>query len=39
MSCDTLPLLLDLDITADYVERMAHKIQVSAGPGGSTALQ
>ena len=33
MPCDTLPPLLDLDITADYVERMAHQIQGSADPG------
>ena len=39
MPCDTLPPLLDLNITADYVERVAHQIQGSAGPGGSTALQ
>ena len=39
MPCDVLPPLLDLDITADYVERVAHQIQGSAGPGGSTALQ
>ena len=39
MPCDVLPPLLDLDITADYVERVAHQIQRSAGPGGSTALQ
>ena len=24
--CDDLPPLLDLDITADYVERVAHQI-------------
>ena len=28
MSCDDLPPLLDLDITADYVERVAHQITV-----------
>ena len=33
MPCDTLPPLLDLDITADYMERMAHQIQGSADPG------
>ena len=36
MPCDTLP---DLDITADYVERLARQIQWFASPGGSTALQ
>ena len=39
MPCDTLPPLLDLDITADCVECVARQIQGSAGPGGSTALQ
>ena len=39
MSCDDLPPLLDLDITADYVERVAHQTQGSSGPCGSTALQ
>ena len=39
MPCNTLSPLLDLDITADYVERVAHQIQGSAGPGGSIALQ
>ena len=39
MPCDTLPPLLDLDITADYVERVADQIQGSPSPGGSTALQ
>ena len=39
MSCDDLTPLLDLDITADYVERVAHQIQGSSGPCGSTALQ
>ena len=31
--------MLDLDITADYVECVAHQIQGSSGPCGSTALQ
>ena len=39
MPCDDLPPLLDLDITADYVEHVAHQIQGSSGPCGSTALQ
>jgi len=39
MPCDVLPPLLDLDITVDYVERVARQIQGSAGPGGSTTLQ
>ena len=39
MSCDDLPPLLDLDITADYVEHVAHQIQESLWPCGSTALQ
>ena len=39
MPCDDLPPLLDLDITADYVERVAHQIQGSSGPCESTALQ
>ena len=39
MSCDDLPPLLDLDITADYVECVAHQFQGSSGPCGSTALQ
>ena len=37
--CDVLPPLIDLDITADYVEHVACHFQGSAGPGGSTALQ
>ena len=36
--CDSLPPLLDLDLTTAYVEKVAHQIQGSAGPGGSTAL-
>jgi len=39
MACDVLPSLLDLDIPADYVERVVHQIQGFAGPGDSTALQ
>ena len=39
MPCDTLSPLLDLDITADYVEHVAHQIQGSVGHGGSIALQ
>ena len=39
MSCDDLPPLLALDITFDFVERVAHQIQGSSGPCGSTALQ
>ena len=39
MPCDDLPPLLDLDITTDYVERVAHQTQGSSGPCGSTALQ
>ena len=31
MSCDDLPPLLDLDITAENVESMAHQIQGSLG--------
>jgi len=31
MLCDTLPPLLDLDITADYMEHMGHQMQASAG--------
>ena len=37
--CDVLPPLIDLDITAEYVEHVAQQIQGSAGPSGSTALQ
>ena len=32
LPCDDLPTLLDLDITADYVEHVAHQIQRSAKP-------
>ena len=32
LPCDDLPALLDLDVTADYVECVAHQIQGSAGP-------
>ena len=39
LPCDSLPPVLDVDITADYVERVAHRIQGAAGPGGSTAMQ
>ena len=39
LSCDDLPPLFDLDITVDYVEHVAHQIQGSAGPCGSTTLQ
>ena len=39
LPCDDLPPLLDLDITADYVECLAHQFQGFAGPCGSTALQ
>ena len=30
--CDTLPSLIDLDITANYVEQMPHQIQGSVEP-------
>ena len=30
--CDDLPPLLELDITADYVERVVHQIHGSVGP-------
>ena len=36
LPCDSLP---DVDITANYVERVAHRIQGTAGPGESTAMQ
>ena len=39
LPCDSLQPVLDVDITADYVERVAHRIQGAAGPGGSTAMQ
>ena len=39
MPCDSLPPIQDVDITADYVERVAHHIQGAAGLGGSTAMQ
>ena len=39
LPCDSLPPVLGVDITADYVERVAHRIQGAAGPGGSTAMQ
>ena len=39
LPCDSLPPILDVDITADYVERVAHCIQGAAGPSGSTAMQ
>ena len=38
LPCDVFPLLIDLDITADYVECVAQHIQRSVGLGGSTAL-
>ena len=39
MPCDTLPPLIDLDITGGHVERVARQLQGAAGPGGSSALQ
>ena len=39
LPCGSLPPVLDVDITADYVERVAHCIKGAAGPGGSTAMQ
>ena len=39
LPCDSLLPVLDVDITADYVERVAHSIQGAAGLGGSTAMQ
>ena len=38
LPCDSLLPVLDVDITADYVERNAHRIQGAAGPGGSIAM-
>ena len=32
LPCDDLPPLLDLDITANYVEHVAHQIQRSVWP-------
>ena len=39
LPCDSLPPVLDVDITTDYVEWVAHRIQGAAGLGGSTAMQ
>ena len=39
LSCDELPPLVDVDITAAHVEKVARQIQGSAGPGGTMALQ
>ena len=37
--CDKLPPLVDVDITAAHVEKVARRIQGSAGPGGTMAWQ
>ena len=39
MPCDTLPPLIEVDITGSHVERVARGIQGSAGPGGTNAAQ
>ena len=39
MACDTLPPLIDVDITGGHVEKVARRIQGGAGPGGSDASQ
>lgn len=36
--CDDLPPLVDVDVTAAHVERVAHSIQGGAGPGGTMAI-
>ena len=39
MACDTLPPLIDVNITGGHVEKVARHIQGGAGPGGSDASQ
>ena len=38
LSCDSLPPIIDVDITAAHVEKIARQIQGGAGPGGTTAI-
>ena len=37
LPCDDLPPLVDVDVTAAHVEKVARLIQGSAGPSGTTA--
>ena len=38
LSCDELPPLVDIDMTAAHVQKVAWRIQGGAGPGGTLAL-
>ena len=38
LPCDKLPSLVDIDVTAAHVEKVAWLIKGSTGPGGTMAL-
>ena len=39
IDCNTLPPLIDIDVTPSHVEKVAHCIRGGAGPGGTDSLQ
>ena len=39
IGCNTLPPLIDVDVTPSHVEKVAHCIRGGAGPGGTDSLQ
>lgn len=39
MKCDTLPVMVDIDVTAGHVEKVARSMRGGAGPSGTDADQ